>query len=464
MRYPTDNRVQRSLSSCDSKTVLFFYNPIRYIPIDNNFTDNSGNYTHGKIIANNEEKTVPYTLHIDESTNLNLTAVSPQIDNESYQRIWYTGNYAIQSFWEHGGEPVGNFQSYSTTITNQDDGTTFKSNLTQAPATTSGNLTSGETWFSEVTLTGNITVPVGVTLTITPDATVNLKPDGSQFYIKSTGGTIINGGTINGLVATLSNGSLFSSLPVALSSTSSGQTVQMVGSENVTSNCSVPSGVTLSIASGVTLTFGSGNSLNIIGGGILSAIGATFQGNGSRGSWYAIYHYANSSGSIQNSTIKDAQCGILVQTGAHVTSSGNTITNSNYGISAPNNGQVTITNCTISNNVTGINLNNSSTASITGCDISNNSSYGIHAEHVNANYPWEQNTLEGNNGYAMFLNNTSPILLNNMITGNAHGIVISSSSPSFGYRAGGSGYNAITCATTPLFLVENYSDVYAGTD
>lgn len=68
----------------------------------------------------------------------------------------------------------------------------------RVPATTSGTLASNETWYWN-TLTGNITVPSGVTLTLSSVATVNL----SSYSIVTTGGTIIveNGATLTGLKA-----------------------------------------------------------------------------------------------------------------------------------------------------------------------------------------------------------------------------------------------------------------------
>ncbi len=234
------------------------------------------------------------------------------------------------------------------------------------------------------------------------------------------------------------------------------------GTINITGNISVANGITLTVQPGTNIYFQNGVSFSIYG--TLTASSATFQGNGSAGSWNSISFYSGSSGSIQGCTIKDAQCGIYATTGASINCSDNTITNNSlYGLSIINNSSVNISGSTISNNGTGINLSGS-TAAISPNSIYNNSNYGIHAENVNANSPWENDTLINNSGYAMFLNNTSPILLHNMITGNGHGIIISSGDPSFGYRAGGSGYNAITCSSTPLFKAENYSDVYAGSD
>ncbi len=325
-----------------------------------------------------------------------------------------------------------------------------------------GNLIDNKTLSGTNYVNWDWKVESGKTLTIQSGATVNL----NNYSIVSTGGTIDNQGSFNGLTTYLKSGSTIlgycANVQGALSYASSGQTIEAISSHSVNSSCSVPSGATLSVSSGVTLTLSSNVRLSV--SGALSASGTTFQGNGTAGSWNSISFDANSSGTIQSSTIKDAQCGIYATTGASVTSSGNTITNNSlYGLSIINSGSVDISDCTISYNGTGINLYGS-TAGISGSSILNNTNYGIDAENVSCSSPWEDNTLEGNDGYAIVLNNTSPVLLSNMITDNGHGIIITSSDPSFGYRAGGSGYNAITCAATPLFKAENYSDVYAGSD
>ena len=66
--------------------------------------------------------------------------------------------------------------------------------------TTNGELPRDEIWFGTINLTGNVTIPDEVKLTILSSATINL----NGFSIVSTGGTIIDeGATINGARATL---------------------------------------------------------------------------------------------------------------------------------------------------------------------------------------------------------------------------------------------------------------------
>jgi len=255
-----------------------------------------------------------------------------------------------------------------------------------------------------------------------------------------------------------------SSINTAVSTAVSGQTVNVSsGNYTLTDNITVPSGVTLNFNSGATVTFSSGKKLAVCG--TLTANGATFQGNGTAGSWHSISYYANSNGSIQYSTIKDAQCGIYTTTNANVTISNNTITNNSlYGLSLIHNSNAPVSNCTISNNGAGINLY-SSNVTLTGNNIVNNSNYGINANNIGNSLYWHNNALHGN-GYAMLLNNASPWIGHCDISNNAHGVVITSSMTSFAVVPSIDermrGYNAITCATTPLFKAENYSTVYMG--
>lgn len=232
------------------------------------------------------------------------------------------------------------------------------------------------------------------------------------------------------------------------------------GTQSLIENITIPSGVKLTLNPSVTMNFSYGKKLSILG--TLNANGATFMGNGSPGYWNSIYFYANSSGSVQNSTIKDAQAGIYTTTNANVTVSGCTITNNSlYGLSIIQNSNVIVSNCTISSNGTGINTNSSS-ITIAGNNVLNNTNYGINANNISNSFYWHHNTMSGN-GYAMLLNNASPYIYNNFISANGHGIVITSSLPNFANPSNQwRGYNAITCSATPLFKAQNYSTVYMG--
>ena len=96
-------------------------------------------------------------------------------------------------------------QTYSFTANVDDNGKTYLGYFHENYATTSGTLTSDEIWIANTTLTGNVVVPSGKTLTLTSCATVNLVNGSNRYSIISTGGTITKeaGATINGLRATL---------------------------------------------------------------------------------------------------------------------------------------------------------------------------------------------------------------------------------------------------------------------
>ncbi|NWF89026.1 MAG: right-handed parallel beta-helix repeat-containing protein [Ignavibacteriaceae bacterium] len=254
-----------------------------------------------------------------------------------------------------------------------------------------------------------------------------------------------------------------SNIASALNACFSGQTVNVTGSQTVTSDLSVLSGKTLALNNGAIITFSPGKKLTVQSGGWFNANGATLKGNGSPGYWHSLTFNSGGNGSFSNSTIREAQYGIY-SSGATVTLSNCTITNNSlYGINSLSSSTLTLSDNTISNNGTGLNLSSSSPW-LDGNNISNNTNYGINANNISTSFYWHDNTLQGN-GYAMLLNNASPYIYNNFISDNAHGVVITSSVPNFVQPSGQwRGYNAITCAATPLLKAQNYSTVYMGYD
>ena len=95
--------VQRYLTNCDREILWDFY-PLYDIKIDNNFTDNTGNETHGKVIIDdfnyhNEKTTVPFHIKKSLGQSISLTAINQQTDNQNHQMIWYTGENP-KSKWE----------------------------------------------------------------------------------------------------------------------------------------------------------------------------------------------------------------------------------------------------------------------------------------------------------------------------------------------------------------------------
>ncbi len=146
------------------------------------------------------------------------------------------------------------------------------------PPTTSGTLTQNENWIGNVTLTGNVFVPSGVTLTLKSSANINMNSN----YIKSTGGVIIIEVNVGGDFVEVKTGSttkaLYSTIKLAINNANSGQTVSSFG-EQILSNDDVL------VQSGVTLRIKSGSNLDInnffiksTGGSIVQESGATITG------------------------------------------------------------------------------------------------------------------------------------------------------------------------------------------
>jgi len=447
---------------------VYYKNPATQLEnyVRNNLYGVEGGQVGGAVYPNAAVRgNSPVTVHPYIGNKLNLAAYDDQTVNN---KVWFFNDTEYPnndpSTWQKDQSgfltPLGSTANLTTTaLVATDNAASLVAYLKSTTYTTSGTMQSDQKWWTDITLAGNVTVPSGVTLTLTSSATIDL----NGFAITSSGGTITehSGVSYSGRAAVRKAGStikgMYPSLSSALSDASSGQTVYAAASQNVASSLTVSSGIGLQVNSGVALTMSSGVRLNIYG--TLNASGATFQGNGSAGYWNSISYYANSSGTVQSCTICDAQCGIYAATDASVSISDNTISNNSvYGISLNNSADNTISGCTIQNNGTGINIYSVNTT-ITGNSILNNTNYGINAEDVGAIY-WEDNTIEGN-GHGVVLENADPYFFNNIIANNGHGISIVSSSPYFGgpfeY-----GLNAITCAAVPLFRASSYSDVYMG--
>ncbi|HQF43850.1 MAG TPA: T9SS type A sorting domain-containing protein [Ignavibacteriaceae bacterium] len=119
----------RYITDCDRQALLNLY-PLFNITIDNNFTDNTGNGTHGKVgiggyVGN---QTAPITIKKAPGQNVTLTAISPQIDNQSYQMVWHTGT-TNPSDWKKDGMRLYTNQSYTFAVTNTDNNTTYQAQL-----------------------------------------------------------------------------------------------------------------------------------------------------------------------------------------------------------------------------------------------------------------------------------------------------------------------------------------------
>lgn len=185
--------------------------------------------------------------------------------------------------------------------------------------TTAGNLPDNEVWRGTVSLTGNVTVPSGVKLTTLSGATINL----NGYYVKSTGGTIIdNGATWDPDIAVKQGSTLkghYSTILAATNAASSGQTVRVAsGTYTESNNLTVNPGVNLIFDPGVTLKMASGKKLTV--NGSLAAYGTSSQPitfRSSSGTWYGIEVYNTCN--LYHSTIKNAQYGVYAyDTSVHI--------------------------------------------------------------------------------------------------------------------------------------------------
>ncbi len=144
---------------------------------------------------------------------------------------------------------------------------------------------------------------------------------------------------------------LYNSIGSALSAAVSGQTVNVPsgGSCTISSDLTVPAGVTLQIASGCTLSFSGSYKLHVEGK--LVASSTTFTRSG--GQWYGIeFYYGTSGSSMDYCTVENAQYGLSL-----------------IGTSP------SVSNCTIQNNSSGV--YSSGTYSSFLWNVVENNSYGF---------------------------------------------------------------------------------------
>jgi len=125
---------------------------------------------------------------------------------------------------------------------------------------TSGTLSENERWGDEHTLTGNVTVPSGVTLKLWEDLDLNLKNGTNEYYVELSGGTIEVGDNISFSpyeITITDGGSLkgyYPSVASALSNASSGDVVHINSDYELDDHIEVQSGVTLMFESGTETT------------------------------------------------------------------------------------------------------------------------------------------------------------------------------------------------------------------
>lgn len=119
----------RNITHCDKQVLLNLY-PRFNITVDNNFTDNTSNNTHGKvgISGYSINPTAPIIIKKAPGQSVTLTAVSPQPDYQNYQRIWHAGSVNT-SDWKKDQARLFTNQSYTFPVSNSDNNTTYQAQL-----------------------------------------------------------------------------------------------------------------------------------------------------------------------------------------------------------------------------------------------------------------------------------------------------------------------------------------------
>jgi len=102
-----------SYASLDLTLAITYSTPLT-ITVDNNFT--ASNETRGIVEVNGANRTAPHTHATSSGQSVTLKAITPQTDNEGFQRIWHTGS-SNPSKWERNGVPKTNNITYSFTAT-----------------------------------------------------------------------------------------------------------------------------------------------------------------------------------------------------------------------------------------------------------------------------------------------------------------------------------------------------------
>ncbi len=370
--------------------------------------------------------------------------------------------------------------------------------------TTSGALTENECWSGTHTLTGNVTVPDNITLTIADGATINL----NGYYVQCQGsGQIIKQGsaTFSPSDVSIQSGSVikgqYPSVATAIANVVSGQMIIVAsGTHTVGSNLTVASGVTLQVNAGATVNFTGSYKLQV--SGVLTVVGSSGQ--------HVIFDgQSHSRASMDNAMI-------VVQSGGTANIQYADFRNAAYELSCwQNSGAVTVQNCTFTNfgyttdskavsvyyatgtiainnsNFTGSGLNGmgvyatntgtnvtvtentftscrvgircySSNASLFSNTIANSGYYGIQSDNVSTAAEYRDNTIS-NSSYGIYLNSSSPWIMYNTMTETR--VLVNSGAPNFADFEEGEqlrGYNTIANAGAPLLRAQNYATPYLG--
>ncbi len=157
----SSNDVENNSHAQISITVnVEYYLPVTIIA-DNNFT--ASNNKDGKIIVNNNSPVdAPANVpNLIIGSNVSLQAVSPQTDNQGYQRVWNTSGVAASiSFWQkkvNGVSTVmGNNIQLSHTITPDDWNASYVANLMKVCNITIQNNFIGVGHGNTITVNNNV--------------------------------------------------------------------------------------------------------------------------------------------------------------------------------------------------------------------------------------------------------------------------------------------------------------------
>ncbi len=285
-------------------------------------------------------------------------------DPNKYMRVQYFSNPQVH---DQLNNPMG-MVNYNYCASALDDYASILAAL-EPHYTTSGTLIVSEWWGNVINLSGNITVPSGITLTIKSSAIVNL----NNHTITSSGGTISvqSGATVNPYIPLKQSSTikgLYTSVQTAVNAAASGSTIELQNTTYSGSLCfSSKSGIALSgagssiISNGISLTNSDniaisgmrlGTSLSINGGHDNSFSNSTATGSTALtnyGSTYLSVTYITAenieasfgvisnggSGTLNHSSIQNGDCAVYLTNSADWdVRSGNQFCGNGYDITA----------------------------------------------------------------------------------------------------------------------------------
>jgi len=381
-------------------------------------------------------------------------------------------------------------QTYTSQYQNPQLGDNFEGYLSiyNATYTLSGTISRSETWSSATTLSGNIYVPSNKTLTITEDLILDL----NGYSIVSTGGSIItqSGATINTsnshtrLVTGSTINGLYPTITSALSGIDIGQTIEIYGPHTLTTNYSIPTGLSLSVKSGAILTLGS-YSIVSSGGTITVASGVTLSPDARRVSGSTILGLypsissalsaASSGQTVEYGGSHTLSSNLTVASGKTLTAkAGSTLsfgsgyylsvsgTLNAYGTSAS---RATFTRSGSSGTWGGIRYQSASSGTLSYGAIS----YGTYGVYLNSSNPDIDHCNISSCSNGIYCTGCSPDITYNSISGSSTGISCISASPNISNNSisGGTGIyvyngspNIITNSLSNSNLSMNACDSY----